>query len=152
MTMTVFVSGYLLGWRLGAVIGAVSIAAHSLLNPLGAALPPLLISQTAGFAVIGLAGGLVGPAVAGLEGRWLRPLVCGALGFFLTFMYDVLTNVGAFFAITGDQAPSNLVKFVAAGLVFMIMHLVWNTALFLVVLNPVLRVLIKYRLELSEGK
>ena len=152
MTITVFISGYLLGWRLGMTVGAASIAAHSLFNPLGAALPQLLVSQIIGFAIIGLGGASIGPWIVGLSRRRLAFLLSSLAGFLLTFLYDVLTNIGAFFSITGDQAPSNLLKFVGAGMVFMMMHLVWNTALFVVVLTPVLSVLTRYRLELSEGR
>ena len=52
------------------------------------------------------------------------------------------------YVITGEYTPQNLVRFVAAGIVFMVMHLVWNTALFLFVLKPVLSVLARYREEL----
>jgi hypothetical protein len=152
MTMTVFIAGHLLGWRAGVVVGGASIAAYSLFNPLGAAMPPLLIGQMVGFAIIGAAGALTGPVIVRLKPRWMAFLVCGLVGFLLTFVYDVITNIGAYFTITGDQAPSSLVKFVGAGVLFMVMHIVWNTALFLVVLNPVLTVLAKYRLELSEGR
>ncbi len=152
MTMTVFIAGHLLGWRLGATVGAASIAAYSLFNPLGAAMPPLLIAQVVGFSIIGAGGAFVGPVIVRLRLRWTAFLMCGLVGFFLTFTYDVITNIGAYFTITGEQAPSSLYKFVGAGMLFMIMHIVWNTALFLVVLNPVLTVLAKYRLELSEGR
>jgi len=152
MTLNVFVAGYLLGWRLGMVVGAVSIAGHSIFNPLGAALPPLLVGQIIGFSVIGMTGALAGRLIVQLKPRWLGFLSCGVVGLALTLFYDVLANIGAYYTITGDQAPSSLVKFVVAGLAFMVMHVIWNTTLFLVVLNPVLRILARYRGELSEGR
>ena len=151
MTMSVFVSGYLLGWRLGAVVGAASITVHSLFNPLGAAMPPLLAAQIVGFSIIGIVGATAGRAVVVCRPRWLAFVLCGLVGFLITSVYDILTNVGAFFSITGENAPSSLVRFVAAGMVFMVMHLVWNTALFLAVLTPVLKVLSGYRHELAGG-
>ena len=152
MTMTVFIAGYLLDWRLGAAVGAASIAAYSLFNPLGAAMPPLFIAQVIGFSIIGASGALIGPVITRLKPRWTAFLLCGLTGFLLTFAYDVITNVGAYFTITGDGAPSSFYKFVGAGMLFMVMHIVWNTALFLVVLNPGLTVLARYRRELSEGR
>ncbi|MDH3216594.1 MAG: hypothetical protein OEN01_09915 [Candidatus Krumholzibacteria bacterium] len=148
MTITVFVSGYLLGWRLGFVVGATSITVHSLINPLGASLPPLLLSQIVGFSIVGVAGATIGPWVAKLQRRWVALLACGAMGFILTLSYDVLTNIGAFFSITGPQASASFVQFVIAGMLFMAMHIVWNTSLFLVVLKPVLTVITRYRLDL----
>jgi hypothetical protein len=151
MTITVFVSGYLLGWRLGMVVGSVSIALHSLFNPLGAALPPLLGSQVAAFAMVGLAGASIGPLILVSKRRWIASLAGGVVGCFLTLLYDLLTNVGAFFSITGNEASSGFVKFVAAGMLFTAMHVAWNTALFSVVLVPVLSVLTGFRVELQGG-
>jgi hypothetical protein len=149
MTITVFVSGFLLRPGYGAVIGAVSALLYSLFNPLGAALPPLLAAQIVGFAVIGVFGGLSGPAIARIDRRYLAIVCAGLLGFLLTLFYDLATNIGAFFVMTGTRELSGLVKFVAAGLIFMGLHLLWNTALFAVVLKPTLNVLLRYRRELS---
>lgn len=149
MTLVVFISGFLLGPRLGALVGAVAIAAHSVMNPLGAALPPLLASQIGGFALIGLAGGWTGPVIERTSPRWVAGLMAGASGLAVTLLYDVLSNVGAFYSITGDAAPESLVKFVAAGVAFTIMHVVWNTGVFLAVAAPALRALARYRRELS---
>jgi hypothetical protein len=152
MTVTVFISGYLLGWRLGLAVGAASITVHSLFNPLGAALPPLLFSQVLGFCAIGLAGAIAGPLIAHLGKRWVAFVVCGISGFVLTLLYDVLTNIGAFLTISGERSVSNLWRFVVAGVLFTIMHTAWNTGLFVVVVKPVLAVLAKYRVELSQGE
>jgi hypothetical protein len=151
MTMSVFVSGYLLGWRLGAIVGAVSIAAHSLFNPLGAALPPLFAAQVIGFSIIGVTGATLGRAVVGRRQRWVSFALSALLGFLVTSLYDLLTNVGAYYSITTGSGVPSLIKFVAAGMAFVVMHLVWNTVLFLVVLTPVLNVLARYRHELAEG-
>lgn len=151
MTFTVFVSGYLLGRSLGVVVGAASIMLHSLFNPLGVAMPILLVSQILGFSVVGLTGAVAGPWVAGMTRRALAFVVCGAAGFLLTLLYDVLTNVGAFLTITSEQARSGLAEFVLAGMIFMALHLAWNTGLFLVTLKPVLNVLTGYQRELAEG-
>jgi energy-coupling factor transport system substrate-specific component len=152
MTLIVFVSGFLIGAAYGMVVGAAAIALHSLFNPLGAALPPLFVAQIVGFAAVGACGGLLGVRVMRIEQRWISLAACGALGFVLTIVYDVLTNVGAFFTITGEHAPESLVKFIVAGLVFTIMHVVWNTGLFLMTLRPILIVLDRYRDELAEGR
>jgi hypothetical protein len=149
MTITVYVSGFLLGPGYGAVIGGVSALLYSVFNPLGAALPPLLAAQIGGFAVAGVFGALTGPAVARLRRRYLAMVFAGVLGFSLTLFYDLATNIGAFFVMTGTRELSGLVKFVGAGLMFMGLHLLWNTVLFAVVLKPTLNVLIRYRRELS---
>ena len=148
MTITVFISGYLLGVRLGAIVGVAAIAVHSIFNPLGAALPPLFAAQLVGFAIIGISGSALGGVIARLP-RAGAIVVAGTSGFAVTLLYDVLTNIGAFYSITGENAPTNLLKFVIGGIVFVVMHLVWNTALFVVALKPTLSVLARYRRELA---
>ena len=148
MTITVFIAGYLVGPGLGALVGAVAMTLHSTFNPLGAAMPPLLLGQVIGFCVIGVAGGIVGPLIARVETRWVAFLISGATGLGLTLLYHFLTNIGAFYSITAENATDNLVKFIVAGIAFTVMHLVWNTALFLVVNKPVLNVLARYRAEI----
>jgi hypothetical protein len=151
MTIIVFVSGYLLGWWLGVMVGAVSMTLFSVFNASGVAMPPLLATQVVAFAGIGLAGALVGPLMVRSKPRWIAALFGGLVGFALTVMYDLLTNIGGFYSFSGGEASPNLVKYVAAGMAFMAVHVVWNTALFLVVLTPVLHVLTGYRAELQGG-
>jgi hypothetical protein len=149
MTITIFISGYLLGIRFGFIIGAASSAVHALLNPLGASLPPLLLAQCVGFALIGVSGGLFGPFIQRYPIRLTATLVAGLLGFTLTLLYDVLTNIAAYYIAMGGGPASGLVGFVIGGIVFMGMHIVWNTGLFFFVLKPVLTVLDRYRYEIS---
>ncbi|UCH82907.1 MAG: hypothetical protein JSW50_10570 [Candidatus Latescibacterota bacterium] len=150
MTITIFISGFLLGPGYGAVVGAVAALIYSLFNPFGAAMPPLLAAQVIGFAVIGICGGIMGPAVARMNRGVINVAAAGLLGFFLTLFYDLLTNIGAFFVMTGTKELSGLVKFVAAGIMFMGLHLIWNTGLFAVILKPMLNVLSRHRRELSS--
>jgi hypothetical protein len=149
MTVAVFVSGFLVGPRLGATVGAVSAAIFSAFNPLGAALPPLLAAQALGQGVVGFVGGVAGPGLARRGSRWISFVAAGILGFLITVLYDVLTNIGAFVIISGDKTFGNLVKFVGAGIAFMAMHLVWNTLVFAAALTPVLIVLDRHRREIS---
>ena len=150
MTVALFVSGFLLGARYGAVIGGFSAGLYSLFNPLGLALPPLLAAQVVGFAVTGAAGGLIGPVIAQMSKRLPAAVCAGVLGFLLTLFYDLLTNIGAFFVMAGTKELAGLVKFVSAGLAFMGLHLLWNTVLFAVVVKPTLNVLARHRRELSS--
>ena len=96
MTLMTFIAGYLLGPGRGAVVGGAAIALHSLFNPLGVALPPLFVAQIFSFVLIGLCGGWLGPRIGAMP-RAVSLLVCGLAGATLTLIYDMLTNVGAFF-------------------------------------------------------
>jgi hypothetical protein len=148
LSFTVFLSGFLLGSRYGAAVGAVAAALFSTFNPLGAALPPIVVAQALGESLVGAAGGAAGPALTRLPGRALSCAAAGGVGLALTLVYDVLTNVGAYATIAGERSIEALVKFVAGGILFLGLHIVWNTALFAVALVPTLRVLSRFREEL----
>jgi hypothetical protein len=149
VTLVVFVSGFLLGPLYGAGVGAAAATALSVFNPLGAALPPVVAAQAAGQALSGLCGGIAGPALARVPGRTAARLAAGAAGLGLTVFYDVVTSAGAYVVIAGEKSIEGLVKFVAAGILFVGLHIVWNTVLFAAVLGAVLRVLERQREELN---
>jgi len=150
MTVTVFVSGFLLGPKFGVGIGAASVVLFSVFNPLGAALPPLLVAQVIGQAIVGFSGGVFGPRVARVTKKWAAFAATGTLGLFLTLFYDGVTSVGAYFVIAGERNFSDLLKFVAGGMLFVSIHIVWNTMVFGLALKPILSVLEPRRRELSE--
>lgn len=149
VTVTVFISGFLLGPGFGAGVGAAAAVLFSAFNPLGAALPPLLAAQALGQSVAGFAGGAVGPVIVRLPRRILASAAAAGVGLALTVLYDVLTNAGAYVTMTGERTFEALVKFIAAGMLFSGVHIVWNTAVFAAVLVPSLRVLEGYRRELT---
>jgi hypothetical protein len=149
MTIAVFISGYLLGARLGAMVGAASMALHSLFNPLGAALPPLMLAQMGAFVITALAGACCAPLLCAIRFRVAEIALAGLIGFTLTLLYDVATSVAAYFVAMDPDSTLRLWQFVSGGVAFMLMHLVWNTGLFLVVLPPALRILSGYRIELN---
>jgi hypothetical protein len=149
VTVTVFISGFLLGPRLGAGVGAVSAALFSLFNPLGAALPPLLVAQALGQSIAGFAGGIAGRLIVRRSSRSFAFVMAGAAGLALTTLYDVLTSMGAYVTIAGEKTLEGLVKFIVAGILFVGLHIVWNTMVFGSVLVPILRVLDRYRRELT---
>lgn len=150
MTITVFISGYLLGARLGVLVGTLSMALHSLFNPMGAALPPLIVAQIGAFVLISLAGAWCAPALSRLRSRLAGFALAAITGFFVTLLYDLATNVAAYYIAIDAGSSLRMWQFVSGGLVFMLMHMVWNTGLFLVVLPPALRILAGYRSELTE--
>ena len=149
VTVTVFISGFLLGPGFGAGVGAASAVLFSVFNPLGAALPPLLAAQALGQSIVGLAGGMTGPVIVRFPRRFLGSIVAGGTGLVLTVLYDVLTNAGAYVTISGEKGSESFVKFIAAGMLFVGLHIVWNTMVFAAVLVPSLRVLDGYRRELT---
>ena len=149
MTLLVFVAGYLLGVKLGMVVGAAAMLLHSLFNPHGPAHPPLLAAQLLGFAIIGLSGAVVGPRIAGMQRIWWASAVSAITGGGLTVIYQLMVNVASFYTFAGDKALAQLPVYIWAGMAFTVMHLVWNIGVFLVSVRPMLSVLSKYRMELK---
>jgi hypothetical protein len=152
MTISVFLSGYLLGARLGMVVGGVSMALYSLFNPLGAALPPLMAAQVIAFVIIGLAGAWIAPVLRAMRRRAAQIVAAGCSGFLITFFYDVATSAAAYVIALDSGATMTMGRFIAGGVLFMGMHLVWNTGVFLVVVPPALGILGGYRDELVESR
>ena len=151
VSFTVFLSGFLLGSRSGAVVGAVSAAVFSTANPLGAGLPPLVIGQAMGQAVVGAMGGAVGPVLVRVRSRVVVCLFAGAVGSALTLFYDLVTTAGAYVTVAGEKSVGSFARFMIAGILFVGLHIVWNTVLFTVALAPSLSVLKKFREELTHG-
>lgn len=150
VTFLVFASGFLLATRLGALVGAFAWGLYSTLNPMGVAVPPVLVAQVACGALVGAAGGFVGPKILERKSRLLGMLLSGLTGLSLTLIFQVVVNAAAFFAAVGtdERTFTALRIFVVAGMAFTAMHLVWNAAVFTLALKPVMSVLNRYRVEL----
>jgi hypothetical protein len=148
VTLLVFLSGFLLGPRLGPVVGAASWGLFSTLNPMGAAVPPILAAQVLAGAVIGLTGALAGPFILERVRRPVGMLICGVAGLLLTLLFQVFVNTAAFFTFVDDRGVRAFWVFMAGGIAFTAMHLIWNTALFFATLRPVMSVLNRHRMEL----
>ncbi|UCF78716.1 MAG: hypothetical protein JSW03_00100 [Candidatus Eiseniibacteriota bacterium] len=124
MTLTVFVSGGLLGARGGALVGAVSMLIYSVANPMGGAIPLVTASQVVGLSIVGAAG-VAGPWVRRtLTARVARNAVFAALGVALTLQYDLVTNLAL------GVSVGSVAAVVAGGLVFAAVHFVSNALIF----------------------
>ncbi len=145
VTALAFVSGYLLGPALGAVVGAAGMGSHSLFNVLGAVAPPVWLSQVASFALIGCAGGLVGPMLARAHGRTRAAVLSAATGVVLVLVYQLVVNVVAFYTFTSDV---DVWVYVWGGIAFGAVQVAWNAAFFAAAMPPMLRVLARHRREL----
>jgi len=141
MTLGTFVSGALLGPPRGATVGGAAMVIYSLLNPYGPAPPPTFAMQVVGCAGIGAAGGVLGrlSRTAGLGAA--GSLAAGAVvGFLLTLVYDLLTNLGTAWSTGMDIGPV-----LAGGLAFGLWHMAWNAVFFAVAGPPLLAALRRRR-------
>lgn len=140
VTLTVAFSSYILASWIGPLIGAISFFLYSVLNPYGVPPPPILLAQVIGGILAGTGGTLFFSIKKKIDTRIFRIIISAALGFSITLIFDLLTNLGAYIS-AGSQ--ETLWVFLIGGLSFSVMHIVSNTLLF----GAILPLLIKFKLK-----
>ncbi len=138
MTITVFLSGIILGSGRGMTVGVLSIFIFSISNPYGPPPPQLLAAQIAGYTLAGLAGGLLRVP---LMKRGKRAVLISALaGLLVTLLYDLFTTAAtALVALGPGGFLGGIAGFFLTGALFVAVHALSNTALFSITIVPVLR-------------
>jgi len=129
-SLITFTTGMVFGIIFGASLGATVMFINGFLSPYGTA-GIALPFQISGMMLIGIAGGLYVRMGSGRfsAGGFFEVAVLGA---FLTFIYDVVTNISmaVLLSLTGVPFHEALIAVLITGIVPSIMHIVWNTALF----------------------
>jgi energy-coupling factor transport system substrate-specific component len=136
MTATLFLSGYFLGAREGLLMGMITMAIYSLLNPWGLAIPPLFFSQIIGMGLTGLLGGLFRRIISDRSILWYHYLFFGLAGAFTTLLYDGLTNLG--YVVTINFSWQKFIAGFITGSSFILIHILSNTAIFILVVPALL--------------
>ncbi len=155
MDLIVFIGGFCLGSLAGALIGIISWAVYGMLNPLGFSLE-IWLSTMLLETIYGVAGGLVRRWLHRDELSELRServaahVFFGILGMFLTFAYDLVTNIVFGYVYNLDILVAVIFGFVPFGLV----HMVSNACFFgmggIPAINAISKVLGGGNLGLSE--
>jgi len=142
-SLIVFVTGMMFGSLFGGFLGALVMFVNGFLSPYGFA-GVVMPFQIAGMGFIGVAGGLYAKTTNRRlsVGDFAEAAVLGA---FLTFVYDVVTNVGTavFLMASGLSFPNALASALIAGAVPSIIHVSWNTVLFGAVTAPLVNAMHK---------
>jgi len=143
VTAVVFLSGYFMGWRMGAFVGAIAMFIYSTFNPYGMPFPPVLVMQIFSMAFSGISGGLFYKYLNSRSG-WKQIVSFALLGFSLTLIYDVFTTLGEVIIIGLSvqdfiQIVHAFVARVFLGIGFYIVHIFSNTVIFGALLSVVLR-------------
>lgn len=133
ITATLFISGYVLGMKEGALVGVVTESLYSLFNPYGMSPLPLFIAQVLCMALSGFTGGVMG-RIAPLK-SWKRTLFLGLAGFLLTLNFAAATTF-SFVFFMGISFTRIAASF-WYGMGFYLVHIATNTAIFSLVV-PVL--------------
>jgi len=122
MDLIVFAAGFLLGAGAGAGVGALIWLVYGTLNPYGFSLP-VLGATVLGETLYGLAGG----ALRGRLGRvgWGPDARLAVVGFLLTFVYDLETNV-----VSALTAGVPLAVALVGGVPFAVAHEASNAVFF----------------------
>jgi len=125
MTATVFLAGFMLGMTRGFVVGGIAEFLYTFFNPLGPAIPPLMVAQIAGMAFSGLAGGVL----ARLFPQRLPPLPAFAVfGILLTLLFDLATTLA--FGLSINQTWEGFVAALTFGAPVYFTHLATNGLIF----------------------
>jgi len=136
MDLFVFISGYTMGGVSGALVGVLSWLVYGTINPYGFNLPTL-IATCIGESLYGIAGGLseklglrisFGQSHVKERKFWKESLGLGIIGFLLTFIYDLFTNI-----VTAIIFEIPLLVWIVAGIPFAIIHESSNFLLFFLV-------------------
>lgn len=134
MDLFVFISGYIMGSFPGASVGILTWLIYGTFNPYGFSLP-ILVATCIGESVYGVVGGFsakfglnIPPATSNTGTKkafWASNLKIGILGFILTFIYDLFTNI-----ISGMTVGIPPVVAIIMGVPFAINHEVSNFLFF----------------------
>jgi len=142
MDLLVFIAGLNFGAPVGVSVGVLTWCVYGVINPYGFSLPILLVTALSE-TLYGLAGGFLSRNL-----KLSNPLTkweylsfsvkLGVLGFILTFIYDLLTNI-----VFSMVFCVPLLIALVAGIPFTILHELSNTLLFALLGPPSLIMLRK---------
>ncbi len=131
MDLIVFSSGFLFGPSVGASVGILTWLVYGTLNPYGFSLP-ILVATSLMESLYGIVGGLLGNR--GKKGVGLTSnLKYGIVGFLLTFVYDLVTNI-----VSGLSAGIPLRVALITGIPFAIAHEGSNAVFFFLGAPPLI--------------
>lgn len=140
MDFIVFIGGFCFGPFTGALIGVLSWVVYGAINPYGFVLQVWLATMFSE-SIYGLLGGILGKNLAStnFNGERLKlSIFFGTMGFILTLIYDLVTNV-----VYASAFDIPIIVAIVFGTPFTILHEVSNAAIFSVSSIPVIAVLEK---------
>ncbi|HUW91486.1 MAG TPA: hypothetical protein VMV43_13330 [Candidatus Nanopelagicaceae bacterium] len=148
-TLMIFLSGFVLNKRYGALIGLLSSIIFTFFNPLGPSPPPLFIYQLIHYSLTGISGGLTKDFMQ--NRKFFKPkedlyvyqvmVIFGVVGGILTFLFDIFSTLfgGFIVSITIDYFIATYLF----GLVFTTVHLIGNILVFVFLLPGLIQLIMK---------
>jgi hypothetical protein len=148
-TLMIFLSGFIMGKKEGAIIGLLSASIFTFFNPLGPSPPPLFIYQLVHYSLTGISGGLAKDFM--LNRKFFKPkedlyvfqvmVIFGVIGGILTFLFDILSTL-----FGGFMVSTSIDYFIASylfGIVFTTVHLIGNILVFVFLLPGLIQIIMK---------
>ena len=141
-TLMIFLSGFIMSKKEGAIIGLLSASIFTFFNPLGPSPPPLFIYQLIHYSTTGVLGGLTKDFLRNKE--YFKPtedlcvfrimVLFGFLGAIITFIFDILSTL--FF-----YGLDLFVALYLLNIVFTTIHLIGNILVFIFLLPGLIHVI-----------
>jgi uncharacterized membrane protein len=148
-TLTIFLSGFILGKKEGLIVGLLSSMIFTFFNPLGPSPIPLLLYQIAHYSLTGFLGGFIRNYLNRRE--YFRPkedlyifpilVILGLTGALITFFYDILSTF--FGAMLFSQSYEYFLTTYLTGIIFTTIHLIGNVLGFIFILPGLIQLIIK---------
>jgi len=148
-TLMIFLSGFIMSKKEGAIIGLLSASIFTFFNPLGPSPPPLFIYQLIHYSTTGVLGGLTKDFLRNKE--YFKPtedlflfrimLLFGFLGAIITFIFDILSTL--FGGFTVSITIDYFIATYLLGIVFTTIHLIGNVLVFVFLLPGLIQVIMK---------
>ena len=150
-TLTIFLSGFILGKKEGLIVGLLSSIIFTFFNPLGSSVValPLFLYQIAHYSLTGFLGGFLRHYLnkrdyfKPKEDLYIFPIlvILGLTGALITFFYDILSTF--FGAMLFSQSFEYFLTTYLAGIIFTTTHLIGNVLGFIFILPGLIQLLIK---------
>ncbi len=148
-TLMIFLSGFVLNKRYGALIGLLSSIIFTFFNPLGPSPPPLFIYQLIHYSLTGVSGALTKDFMKNRE--FFKPkedlyvyqvlVIFGIVGGILTFVFDILSTL--FGGFTVSITIDYFIATYLLGIVFTTVHLIGNILVFVFLLPGLIQLIMK---------
>ncbi|MEM2110417.1 MAG: ECF transporter S component [Candidatus Bathyarchaeia archaeon] len=164
MTVIIFVSGFVFGWHVGALNGAVALTIYMLV-PYPFAHPgawlfvisPVLLVVMAGLgALYGFVGGILGKKRGSQSITLKFSLEMAFWGLLLTFIYDVVSSIGFYFAYPAYYMSvweAIYFTFVPLWLAYPpILHTIVNALIFAFVSPPLIKVIKSLKISIRSDE
>lgn len=148
-TLMIFLAGFVMNKKEGAIVGLLSSTIFTFFNPFGPSPPPLFFYQLAHYSLTGALGGFTRDYLS--NKKYFKPsedlyifqimLIFGVLGASITFIYDILSTLFGSFIVS--ITIEYIIASYLSGIIFTTIHLVGNILGFIFLLPGLIQLIIK---------